>query len=170
MSGRVVGIATLNLEGGKNLNFAISAQQIASVWLAHASGNAVITDNPIKQNTPAISKSDITGNWVSLKSNNLYQIIDNSNKVSIIWIINGEYVLREFSDFDAKWVGDSIIGYHNSSYYWGQHYFIIKIIDDDRIGVWRIGTLKPTDSDDKILRELTKKARKKPQDVWKRSS
>lgn len=164
-SGRVVGIATLNIEGGQNLNFAIPAQQVASFWINQVSGDSPEANNPPKQEAPKQSEIDLTGNWKSLMSNEPYQIIDDGKKLSIKMFGIG-YI---DDDYDAKWVGDVVIGYHNSNYSFYQWFFIIKLLDSDKIGIWRVGTLRPTDSDENILKKLMKKARGKPEDILKRT-
>ncbi len=166
MSGRVVGIATLNIEGGQNLNFAIPAQQVASFWINQISDEPVGENNSIKQETKKSSQTDLTGNWKSLAGNTSYQIIDDGKKLSITTKYENGLV---DNDYDAKWAGDVIIGYHNSEYDFFRYYFIIKILDSEKIGFWNIGTLRPKDSEEKILRELTKKAEKKPKEIWKRT-
>lgn len=53
LEGEVVGVATLNLEGGQNLNFAISSERIISLWK-----NSVTISN----NKPNTLPSSVTGN------------------------------------------------------------------------------------------------------------
>jgi S1-C subfamily serine protease len=50
VSGEVVGVATLNLEGGQNLNFAISSERIVSLW-----SSLLITSNNPRPSLPVPS-------------------------------------------------------------------------------------------------------------------
>ncbi len=157
MSGRVVGIATLNIKGGQNLNFAIPAQEVAAFWVNQISGEIVAANKPAKQEVEKQSGVDLTGNWKSLMNTDRYQIIDGEKNLSIT-----RFVYSSKYNYDAKWVGDAVIGYYN-------YYFIIKGIDSEKVGFWWGARLKPTDSDEKILRTLTKKTKNKPDDIWKRT-
>ena len=164
ISGHVVGIATLNIEGGQSLNFAIPAQQVASFWVNQVSSDSPVVNDPLKQESPKRSEMDLTGNWVSLMETNRYQIIDDGQKLSIVVFWKG--YARSENHIDVKWIGNVIIGQYISSY--DPFYFIIKVIDSERISLWRVWSLKPTDSDEKILQRLTKQTQKKPDEILKR--
>lgn len=64
-----------------------------------------------------------------------------------------------------------MIGYHDFDIadVGARWFFIIKVIDSEKIGIWRVGTLRPTDSDGKILKKLTKESKGKPDDILKRT-
>lgn len=168
MSGRVVGIATLNIEGGQNLNFAIPAQEFASLFVNEISKDLPVANDSIKQESPKQSETDLTGNWKSLMKGDTYQIVDEGKKLSITAFWAGR---SKDDDFDAKWVGDVVIGYHDFDIadVGARWFFIIKVIDSEKIGIWRVGTLRPTDSDEKILKKLTKESTGKPDDILKRT-
>ena len=134
---------------------AISAQDVTAFWVNQISDEIVVANKSNKQEVEKQSEIDLTGNWQSLMKAHHYQIIDSEKDLSI--------TRREYrSQYnDAKWVGDVVIG--RSDYY-----FILKVIDSDKIGLWWGARLKPTDSDQKILQTLTKKTKNKPDDIWKR--
>ncbi len=169
MEGRVVGIATLTRLDGQNMNFAVPVGQVISFWFDQKDNNSSIADNYVKPKNSPLSESDLTGQWRSSVNSLYYQVVDSGSKVSINWILDGKYVSREFSDIDAKWVGNLIIGYKNADLDYTRYFFVIKKIDADTVAVWRVGTLRPTDSNEKILRVLTKKSNKKPKEIWKRT-
>jgi ribosomal protein S16 len=168
MSGRVVGVATLNIEGGQNLNFAIPAQQVASLWVNQISNDLVKTNNSSKQETVKQPIIDLTGNWKSLTSTARYQIIDDGKKVSFTSFQNGVNQ-NDTDDSDAKWVGDVVIGYYNGGFKSLRNHSIFKVIDSETIHRWIVAGLKVTDSDEKLLRKLIKETKGKPDDVLKRT-
>lgn len=83
MSGRVVGVATLSRVDGQNLNFAVPAQEISSLFVNEVSKDLPVINDSIKPEKSKQSETDLTGNWKSLVRGDTYQIVDEGKKLSI---------------------------------------------------------------------------------------
>ena len=102
--GEVIGVATLNLEGGQNLNFAISSERILSLW----SNQLTISSNTYS-NLPRSSINNVSGKWKSESrylSDQSYETLDNGIIVAVR-VFNKDSFLYSF---EVKWEGDFAFG------------------------------------------------------------
>lgn len=151
LEGRVIGVATLSIKGGQSLNFAIPVASFSSYILNDISTSQAKTGGSSKsttENMPISSKRDITGSWLNLMNGHTYQIVDDGEKLAISWWLD---------PLVCKWYGDIAIGYVPGSFF-----VALKPMEGDRVGVWLSAKLRPTDSEERILKILTKNTRAKP--------
>lgn len=65
--GEVIGVATLNLEGGQNLNFAISSERIVSLW-----PNLLTTSNVVRTDATSADRKSLSADEAFAKGVELY--------------------------------------------------------------------------------------------------
>ena len=162
LSGQVVGVATLNLEGGQNLNFAISSEEIKNSWKNYITTEITSDDvqSQLKSNTSAKQKiGKLQGYYDSTRTIERFNIIDDGEKVLV-----RHHMERDQSVWlEANWEGDFAVGYHLVYKY----YYFLKAADSNHIWVWIVNG-KLTTPKEKILQILNKKTKKEPDEVWSR--
>jgi hypothetical protein len=96
-NGEVIGVATLNLEGGQNLNFAISSERLISLWkniVTISNNKQILVSPPLNQ-----SNKNKGEEWVYLGT----AIIDRNQNLKLDSFINFSKIIRD-NDFVGFWI------------------------------------------------------------------